>query len=380
MSETKSNTFDRVVRLIVIMVCIIAAILLINKLTDVLLPFFVACLAAYMLEPFVQRNRKMLRLKGRVVAVLVTLFEGIFLLGVLIYFVAPIIMEEMHQMAVVINRYISTELRGGMIPAEVHRFLRQSFDLESLSRSLTKQEWATIAENVLSTSWNLISGSLSLLLSIFNWFIVLLYLVFIMIDYDRLNRSFKAMVPPSWRRPVYTIANDVKASMNHYFRGQATIAFIVGILFAIGFSIIGMPMAIIFGLFIGVLNLVPYLQLVSLVPAVALCVIYSAGGDGDFWSIFCKCIAVYCIVQLIQDLYLTPKIMGKAMGLNPAIILLSLSIWGTLLGFVGLIIALPLTTLLLSYYEHIITGKHRRWRRKEAKAIEEVVKDPIDPD
>ena len=64
--------------------------------------------------------------------------------------------------------------------------------------------------------------------------------------------------------------------------------------------------------------------------------------------------AVYCVVQAIQDLFLTPKIMGKAMGLNPAIILLSLSIWGTLLGFLGLIIALPLTTLLLAYYDEYL--------------------------
>ena len=61
--------------------------------------------------------------------------------------------------------------------------------------------------------------------------------------------------------------------------------------------------------------------------------------------------AVYLIVQCIQDMILTPKIMGHAMGLNPAIILLSLSIWGALLGFLGLIIALPLTTLVLSYYD-----------------------------
>ena len=67
--------------------------------------------------------------------------------------------------------------------------------------------------------------------------------------------------------------------------------------------------------------------------------------------------AVYIIVQCIQDLFLTPKIMGKAMGLNPAIILLSLSVWGTLLGFIGLIIALPLTTLLLAYYDQYISNQ-----------------------
>ena len=67
--------------------------------------------------------------------------------------------------------------------------------------------------------------------------------------------------------------------------------------------------------------------------------------------------AVYIIVQCIQDLILTPKIMGRAMGLNPAIILLSLSVWGTLLGFIGLIIALPVTTLLLAYYNNYITTR-----------------------
>ena len=140
-------------------------------------------------------------------------------------------------------------------------------------------------------------------------------------------------------------------------------------------------MAIVFGLFIGLLNLVPYLQLISLIPAVFLCIVYSASGESDFWSIFSQCMIVYCVVQSIQDLFLTPKIMGKAMNLNPAIILLSLSVWGTLLGFIGLIIALPLTTLILSYYERYITSgpnARRKWRRKESEEIREVMETPPD--
>ena len=81
--------------------------------------------------------------------------------------------------------------------------------------------------------------------------------------------------------------------------------------------------------------------------------------------IFAEAIAVYCVAQAIQDLYLTPKIMGKAMGLNPAIILLSLSVWGTLLGFLGLIIALPLTTLLLAYYDEYLMLLQRRNDKKQ---------------
>ncbi len=178
-----------------------------------------------------------------------------------------------------------------------------------------------------------------------------------MLDYERLLKGFRRMVPPKYRDTTFRIFNDVKDSMNHYFRGQALVAFIVGILFCIGFSIIGLPLAIALGLFIGVLNMVPYLQLISLVPSTILCMVCSVDSNVEFWHIWWSTMAVYIIVQCIQDLFLTPKIMGKAMGLNPAIILLSLSVWGTLLGFIGLIIALPLTTLLLAYYDQYISNQ-----------------------
>ena len=91
--------------------------------------------------------------------------------------------------------------------------------------------------------------------------------------------------------------------------------------------------------------------------------------------IFWESMAVYVVVQAIQDLYLTPKIMGKSMGLNPAIILLSLSIWGSLLGFMGLIIALPLTTLLISYYSLYVIDRQRPLPEIEGGEEVEQVKD-----
>ena len=146
------------------------------------------------------------------------------------------------------------------------------------------------------------------------------------------------------------ISQDIANTMNRYFRGQFLIAMLVGILFSIGFLIIGLPMGVVLGLFIGLLNLVPYLQLISLPVTAVLCIVGAITTGGSFWVLFWEAMAVYVVVQCIQDLLLTPRIMGKAMGLNPAIILLSLSVWGSLLGFLGLIIALPLTTLILSYY------------------------------
>ena len=122
-------------------------------------------------------------------------------------------------------------------------------------------------------------------------------------------------------------------------------------------GIIDFPFAIGLGLFIGLLNLVPYLQLIAFLPTILLALLKAAETGGNFWLILLSAGVVFAVVQLIQDMYLTPKIMGKAMGLNPAIILLSLSVWGSLLGIIGLIIALPLTTLLLSYYRRFVLNE-----------------------
>lgn len=378
MSYKKEFTFDRVVRMIIALAFIVAAFWLVNRLKDVLLPFLVACLVAYLLEPFVQFNRRLLHLRGRIAAVFITLFETVFIVCVVCSVIGPMIAGEMNQMAGVLSRYANTEFKDGLIPGEFHSFLRSTFDFKGWADSLTRQEWMSILENVLQTSWNLISGSFSLLMGVFSWLIVLLYIIFVMVDYEKLSVGLKKMVPPAYRKTAFGIAHDVKTSMNRYFRGQATIAFIVGILFSIGFVIIGMPMAIVFGLFIGLLNLVPYLQLVSLIPAAVLCIISSVAGGTELWPMVFKCIAVYCIVQAIQDFYLTPRIMGKAMGLNPAIILLSLSVWGSLLGFIGLIIALPVTTLLISYYARYVANGKDRMQRERRKAVDSITRDPLE--
>ena len=377
-------TFDRVVRMVIGALIIFGILWLIDLLKNVLLPFFVACLIAYMFEPFVQYNRRLLHLRGRSVAIFVTLFEALFFLGVLGYFLVPMIMDEMHQMAAIMRRYAVTQSQIRFLPGEIHDYLRRTVDFNQISDMLTRQEWGSIIENALTTTWSVITGSISVIIGIFSWFIVVLYVVFIMLDYDRLSNLFHHMVPPKYRRTVSSIGNDIKRSMNHYFRGQALVAFIVGILFSIGFLIIGLPMAVVLGMFIGLLNMVPYLQLISIIPTTLLCLVYAAGGGGDFWTIFWESIAVYAIVQMIQDFFLTPKIMGKAMGLNPALILLSLSIWGTLLGLIGLIIALPLTTLLLAYYNRYIIkradddSETPSQAQADSKALENATESPLD--
>ncbi len=353
-SESRPFTFDRVVRIIITIVSIIGALWLIDLLSAVLLPFLVAWLVAYILEPFVQYNRRLLRTKGRTLPVFMTLFEACLLLICLGVFVLPMIFDEVRQVSVLINKYASGAGSIPFIPEAIHNFLRDTIDFDKISSELTRQD----VQSIFNALGSMISSGFDLIMGIFSWFIVLLYIIFIMLDYERLLNGFKRLVPPKYRDITFKIARDVKDSMNLYFRGQALVAFLVGILFCIGFLIIDLPLAIVLGLFIGLLNMVPYLQLISFIPTTVLCLICAANTDINFWQIWWSCMAVYVVVQCIQDLFLVPKIMGKTMGLNPAIILLSLSVWGTLLGFVGLIIALPLTSLLLAYYNHyLIQGK-----------------------
>lgn len=370
--QRQPYTFDRVVRITFSILGLIAALYVLDALKGVLLPFVVACLISYMLEPVVKFNMRLLHVKTRFMPVVLTLLEACLLVGIFCLTFFPYLVEEAEQMAEMVRRYASTKIEIPYISGPIYDFLKENLDFDGISKMLTPQEWKEVIKTTLTSSWNFLSSGLAFIIGALSWLIVILYVLFIMLDYERIMLSFKQLVPYPHRRQIFHIAKDIEHSMNRYFRNQFFISMIVGVLFSIGFLIIGLPMGVVLGLFIGLLNMVPYLQLISLPITAILCLVSTASTGVDFWLIFWESMAVYLIVQCIQDLILTPKIMGKAMGLNPAIILLSLSVWGALLGFMGLIIALPLTTLLLSYYNIYVVG---RYARQEVEKAEE---DPLD--
>ena len=362
--ERRPYTFDRVVRILFSICAVLAVLYLLNLLKGVLLPFLVACLIAYALEPVVGFNSRLLRCRGRFLPVMLTLVEVTVILGGAAFLLIPYIIGETEEMIVLLKRYVVSTAGTPYLPGAIHEFLRENLNVDTIQELLNEEQWREFLKSAISSSWNFVSSGLSVIFGVVSWCIVFLYVIFIMIDYEKLMLSFRQLLPHSQRSRITGVVRDVKNAMNCYFRGQALIAFIVGCLFALGFVIIGLPMGLVLGLFIGLLNMVPYLQLISLPITALLCLVSSVDGGVDFWVIFWESMAVYVVMQCIQDLYLTPRIMGKAMGLNPAIILLSLSVWGALLGFLGLIIALPLTTLVLSYYDRYVVQPYRRAREE----------------
>ena len=151
------------------------------------------------------------------------------------------------------------------------------------------------------------------------------------------------------------VVYDVEDNMNRYFRGQGLVALCAMVFYCIGFSIVGLPLAVPMGIIVGILYMIPYFQYVTVIPVAVICFICSLGGEITFFSMFGKCIKVYVVSPCVCDYIITPHVMGREMGLNPAIILLSLSVWGSLLGIIGMIIALPVTAILMAYYERYIS-------------------------
>ena len=217
--------------------------------------------------------------------------------------------------------------------------------------------------------WGIVNSSLSFVIGLMLIVVVLLYVIFILKDYEKITTGWPSIIPHKQRELVTGVVSDIEEGMNRYFRGQSLIALTVGVLFSIGFAIIGLPMGIIFGIFMGILNLVPYLQTVGFVPALFLIILKASEPGHTFGGVLLSFLIVFLIVQSFQDLFLVPKIMGKVTGLKPAVILLSLSVWGALMGIIGMIIALPLTTLIISYYRRWVIEGHKEEITKVQPAV-----------
>ena len=221
----------------------------------------------------------------------------------------------------------------------------------------TENFWSIVegvTRKILPGVWGVISGTASFIMGVVGLAVIGLYLVFLLFNYQKIQESWIDLIPPAYREVVKGFIEEFDLAMRRYFRGQAAVASLVGILFALGFWIIGLPMGIVLGLFIGLLNMVPYLQIIGLIPAFLLALVHALEMGGSLWMILSLTGLVFAVVQIIQDVILVPKIMGRVTGLSPAMILLSLSIWGKLLGVFGLLIALPITCLLLAYYRRFL--------------------------
>lgn len=358
-------TLDRTVRLILTLAVAAGLVWLVGYVADVLVPLAVALLAAYLLHPLVKLVQR--RLKARTPAVLVTVGGLLALLLGVTLLIGPVVSREFTTAIAMFRGFVEegSPLRQRMraaLPPAAHQWIESLLRAEDLQRFLAENaELRAAAVSAVKWAvphlWGIVSGVLAVLGLTAQVFLVLLYLVFILIDYERLERRWKDYLPPRYRQGIVAFLGDFNQALARYFRGQFIVAACAGVLLAAGFALMGLRMGILLGLAIGLLNMVPYLQVVGLPPAYLLAAMTAWDRGGSVWWYAGGVTAVFLVAQVLGDAVITPRVVGRATGLRPVVILFCVLFWGKLLGFLGLLLAIPLTCLGLAYYNHLLAGQ-----------------------
>ena len=368
---SKEITFDKFIRWAGIVVLVLAVLYIINYLSEVLLPFFIAWFFAYLLYPVVKFIENKLHVKIRAISILLAMGAAIAVVGCVIWLIIPPMIDQFDKLGIVLTKWVHQTTHTNNLTALIKEWLQAN--QSTVEHFLKSKDFGDALKTTMPKVFSVVSQTATIIMSIVASMITLLYMFFILLDYETLTANWVRIFPKKNRPFWHALMKDVERELNNYIRGQGMVSLCMGIMFCIGFTIIGFPMAIGLGILIGIMNLVPYLHTFALIPTAFLAMLKAADTGQNFWVVFGLAFLVFCVVQIITDMVVTPKIMGKAMGLNPAILLLSLSVWGALLGFIGLIVALPLTTLLIAYWQRYVT-------REKPQYEEEMAEKPLIPD
>lgn len=348
-------------------------------LQEVLLPFFIGLLLALFSASIIKRLEK--KLKKRTAAIMVFLV-GILLVvsGVLILFTGYINhdfqrlqgalktfayehQDEINKGSDKVKDFISQYYN----PEELRKFLDQKKDsfsqvIENDELDFSQIDWATIKESVEGVLSffgqseepveELSKATETSFLVIF--FSSILYFVYILFYLDYFEAQWKKYILNRSSGVFQIIAHDFNRSFTHYFKLRSRVVFILTLFYLIGFSVLDVPGALLLALFAGLLSYIPYLQYLTLIPLSLSCLILSMESGHPFYLYFGIVLGLFIVASILEETLLIPKIMEKNIGMNPVIMVLAVSVWGYIFGLMGVLIAIPLTSLMMIYVKRIV--------------------------
>lgn len=347
--------FDRFVRGLLFLAVITVLVLGLRWLSPVLIPFFAAWAIAWILAPVVNFFQNTCRLRSRVLSVLITLALLIGLGCAVAWLIIPPLIDGVTQIKEALLSYLASgHIRNIHLPEWLDHLMQQWLDQEKIQSMLRSDNLMKTIRETLPHVWNMLVSTANLVMSLVGAAFGALYLFFLLLDYDYYTTAWINWLPRTQRNFFRRLSEDLGNNMRGYFRGQALVALSNCVMFTLGFWVIGLPMPLGMGLFVGLISFIPYVQVVGFAPAAVLALMEMSDTGRSFWGLMALVLLVYIVVQVLQDTVFTPRIMGKIMGLSSAMVLLSLSIWSYMAGIIGLIIALPLTTIIFAYYKRYI--------------------------
>jgi predicted PurR-regulated permease PerM len=322
-------------RRIALIVGALAAGVVAYLLRGVLVPLFFAFLVAYALDPFVDRLEEM-RIPRPAGALIVMAGILAFLVTVTVYAI-PLFVDEVRSAAA----ELPTQMKS--LEARAEPWLYSSFKIK-LPHTMS-DVLKTVGERLqgeipgtLSTAALALFGTLSYVAVALSALIVPVFALYLLIDFDRIVAKVGDLIPRRWHKSVASVAREVHKTLGSYIRGQVTANIILAALYATGLRLVGIRLAVPIGVLTGMLAFVPYLGFsLGLVLAMAMALL-DWQGVGTLLGV----VVVMGCVQLLDGMVITPRIVGRSVGLAPLEVLLTMMAAASLFGFFGVLLAVPL--------------------------------------
>ena len=328
-----------------------------------MVPLLSSLALAYMLEPLVEAFEQ--RGWTRTLSVLATLASAFIVLVLALIFVIPSLWAQLIKSYEQLPNALEaghrvfdpliTQLKTTSPP--IYEFI-ESLLLKFRSPEQQAEIGATLGKWIQGGLLKLVTATSSLL----DLLLIPFFVFYLLSDYHKMTSRLESWVPPRHRHKASDLLSRISAVISAYVRNQLVIALAMGVLYAIGFAILRVPLALTLGLISGLLNFVPYVgTLTGLVLAVSFSALNGAG-IGRIIGI----LVVFGLVQSVEGYYLTPKLLGEKLNLHPLVVLLGLVVGGNLFGLVGIILAVPViaaTRVVLRFLEEDIYRNSTFYRR-----------------
>ncbi|MGB3536855.1 MAG: AI-2E family transporter [Mesorhizobium sp.] len=303
--------------------------------SNILLPFVAGMVLAYFLDPVADRLQRLGL--SRVMATVVILITFVVVLVLAFVILVPVLATQMSEFAGKLPEYL-TRLQA-LITNFDPQWLEQRFGVDAASLKEGLNSVLTSGFGLLTTVFTSIWSSGVALVSVVSLFVVTPVVAFYMLlDWDRMVATVDSWVPRDHVKTVRAIATDINTATAGFVRGQGTLCLVLGAMYAIGLTLTGLNFGILIGLFAGLISFIPYVgSMTGLVLAVGVAFVQF----WPDWTMVVAVAAVFFVGQFIEGNILSPKLVGKSVGLHPVWLMFSLFAFGALFGFVGLLIAVP---------------------------------------
>lgn len=325
------------------LVALLGLFWILHQARQVVYPLLAGLLTAYWLDPIVDRleRRRIPRSVGALLALLPALVVGL----VFLLFVLPALLNQLGSLVAGIpSVYDAVDAR---VRPWIGRYLPtggEAVDLRSWLGGVVSH-LESIARGVWGGAAGISRGVKSVVGFLTMLVLAPILSYYLLADFDSLARWIRERIPPDRRGTLETHWSIAEKILRSYFRGQVLLSLGIGILFTAGFLIIGLPYALLLGFLCGALNLVPVL---GFWLGTALCVV-AAVLSGEAGPMLLRLGIVLAVEQVLEGQVLAPRIVGKAVGLNPAMTLISVLAFGALFGPVGVLMAVPAAGLIRAY-------------------------------